>query len=79
MFPLGRKHVAYGSNTPSMEILGKLMHKSLMQTLPKEKVGLEKYEHIEKAYLELFKSIVYWLQFSFNSQARIATVARSNP
>ena len=78
MFPLGKRHVAYGSNTHSMEVIGKLMHKSIMETLPKEKLGLEKYEHIEKAYLELFKSIVYWIQFSFNSQARSVTVARCN-
>ena len=70
MFPLGRRHVAFGSNPFDMEVLGILMHKSLMQGIPKERIELEKYEDIENAFLELFKSIVYWLQFSFNSENR---------
>ena len=70
MFPLGRRHVAFGSNPFDMEVLGILIHKSLMQAIPKEQIGLEKYEEIENAFLQLFKSIVYWLQFSFNSEKR---------
>ena len=70
MFPLGRRHVAFGSNQHSMEVLGKLMHKALMQTLPMEVIGAEKCEEIEKAYLELFKSIVYWIQFAFNYELK---------
>jgi len=70
MSPLGRKHVAFGSNPFDMEVLGILIHKSLMQAIPKEKIGLEMYEDIENAFLELFKSIVYWLKFSFNSENR---------
>ena len=70
MFPLGRRHVAFGSNQHSMEVLGKLMHKALMQTLPMEVIGAEKCEEIEKAYLGLFKSIVYWIQFAFNYELK---------
>ena len=58
MFPLGRAHVAFGSNQHGMEVLGKLIHRSLMQTLPKEEIGAKMCEEIEEAFLELFKSIV---------------------
>ena len=70
MVPLGRRHVAFGSNQDSMEILGTLLYKSLMELLPKEEMGAEKFERLEEAYLEFFKSIVYWLQFSFNAQTK---------
>ena len=63
MFPLGRRHVAFGSNQHGMEVLGRLIHKSLMQTLPKDEIGAEKCEEIEEAYLELFKSVVYFRCF----------------
>ena len=42
-----------------------------MQTLPKDEIGEEKCEEIEDAYLELFKSIVYWLQFAFNRELKL--------
>ena len=71
IFPLGRRHVAFGSNQHGMEVLGKLMHKSLMQTLPKDEISAEKCEEIEEAYLELFKSVVYWLQFAFNRELKL--------
>ena len=70
MVPLGRRHVAFGSNQDSMEILGTLLYKSVMQLLPKEEMGAEKFERLEEAYLEFFKSIVYWLQFSFNAECQ---------
>ena len=70
MVPLGRRHVAFGSNQDSMEILGTLLYKSLMELLPKEEMGAEKFERHEEAYLEFFKSIVYWLQFSFNAETK---------
>ena len=70
MLPIGRRHVGFGSNPVSMEILGILIHKSLMQSVPTELVGVEKYKQIEGAFLELFRSIVYWLQFGFNAETR---------
>ena len=70
VFPLGRKHVGYGSNIPDMEILGLLMVKSLMKAIPKDEVGEEEYEKIEEAYSEFFKVIVYWLNFGFHYQGR---------
>ena len=73
MYPLGRRHVAFGSNPVNMEILGIQIHKALMQTFPKEQIGMEKLEKVDKAFLELFKSIVYWLQFGYNSQKRNIT------
>ena len=66
MVPLGRRHVAFGSNQDSMEILGTLIYKSLMEMLREEEMESEKFERLEEAYLEFFKSIVYWSQFSFN-------------
>ena len=72
MYPLGRRHVSFGSNPVSMEVLGTLIHKSLMQAIPKDQIGEEKYEGIERAFFELFKSMVYWLQFGFNSESRNA-------
>ena len=68
MVPLGRRHVAFGSNQDGMEILRTLMYKSLIQILQNEKIGAEKFERLEEAYLEFFKTIVYWLQFSFNAE-----------
>jgi len=68
MVPLGRRHVAFGSNQDSMEILGTLIYKSLMEMLREEEMESEKFERLEEAYLEFFKSIVYWLQFSFNAE-----------
>ena len=70
MVPLGKRHVAFGSNQDSMEILGTLIYKSLMQMLQEEDMGAEKFEQLEEAYLEFFKSIVYWLQFSFNAETK---------
>ena len=67
MVPLGRRHVAFGSSQQGMEILGTLLYKSLIELLPKEEIGSEKFAHLEEAYLEFFKSIVYWLQFSFSA------------
>ena len=49
------------------------MYKSLMEILPKTEIGDEKFQKLEKAYFELFKSIVYWLQFSFNSEVKSIT------
>ena len=54
-----------------MEVLGKLVHKSLMRTLPKDELGQARCEEIEEAYLELFKSVVYWLQFAFNRELNL--------
>ena len=68
MVPLGRRHVAFGSNQDSMEILGTLIYKSLMEMLREEEMESEKFERLEEAYLEFFKLIVYWLQFSFNAE-----------
>ena len=73
MVPLGRRHVAFGSNPDSMEILGTLIYKSLMQMLQQEEMEAEKFERLEEAYLEFFKSIVYWLQFSFNAEGGMIT------
>ena len=73
MVPLGRRHVAFGSNQDSMEILGTLIYKSLMQMLQQEEMGAEKFELLEEAYLEFFKSIVYWLQFSFTAEGGMIT------
>ena len=73
MVPLGRRHVAFGSNQDSMEILGTLIYKSLMQMLRQEEMGAEKFELLEEAYLEFFKSIVYWLQFSFTAEGGMIT------
>ena len=70
MLPLGRRHVAFGSNPVSMEVLGILIHKSLIQSVPKGEIGDEIYKEIEMAFLELFRSIVYWLQFGFNAETR---------
>ena len=70
MLPLGRRHVGFGSNPVSMEVLGILIHKSLMQSVPKEEIGVEVYKEIEMAFLELFRSIVYWLQFGFNAETK---------
>ena len=56
-----------------MEVLGNLMHKSLMKTIPRDEVQVEERESIEKSFKELFKSIVYWLQFAFNSHIRSIT------
>ena len=70
MTPLGRRHVAFGSNQHGMEILSTLIYKSLMQRLPKEEIGDEKFQQLEDAYLELFKSIVYWLKCSFNAEVQ---------
>ena len=42
-----------------------------MQTLPKDELGAEKCEEIDEAYLELFKSVVYWLQFAFNRELKL--------
>ena len=56
-----------------MEVLGNLMYKSLMERLPKTEIGDEKFQQLEKAYFELFQSIVYWLQFSFNSEVESIT------
>ena len=71
MVPLGRRHVAFGSNQDSMEILGTLIYKSLMQMLQQEEMGAEKFELLEEAYLEFFKSIVYWLQHSFTAECKM--------
>ena len=73
MFPLGRRHFGFGSNTVDMEVLGNLIHKSLMKTIPREQLQVEEHENIEKAFKELLKNIVYWLQFSFNSHVRSIT------
>lgn len=70
IFPLGRKHVEYGSNVKHMEILGLLLAKSLLKAIPKDEVGEAKYEKINEAYLVYFKVIVYWLQFGYNFQKR---------
>ena len=53
-----------------MEVLGILIHKSLMQSVPKAEIGVEIYNEIETAFLELFRSIVYWLQFGFNAETK---------
>ena len=70
MAPLGRRHVAFGANQHGMEILATLIYKSLMQRLPKGEIGDEKFQQLEDAYLELFKSVVFWLQFSFNAEVQ---------
>ena len=55
IFPLGRKHVGYKSNTIHMEILGVLIVKSLMKAVPKHNMEAEKYEEINKAFCVFFK------------------------
>ena len=70
IFPLGRKHVDYGSNVKHMEIFGLLMAKSLLKAIPQEEVGEEKYENNNHAYIVFFKVIVYWLQFGYSYQTR---------
>ena len=66
IFPLGKKHVGYGSNVMHMEMLGLLMVKALMKTLPKDELGEQACGKINNAFIALFKVIVYWLQFGFN-------------
>ena len=56
-----------------MEILGVLIVESLMRTVPKNDMELEKYENINKAFLLFFKVIVYWLQFGFKYEKRSMT------
>ena len=73
IFPLGRKHVGYKSNTVHMEILGVLIVKSLMKAVPKQDMDPEKYEEINKAFYVFFKVIVYWLQFGFRYEKRSMT------
>jgi len=73
VFPLGRKHVGYKSNTIHMEILGVLIVESLMRTVPKNEMEPEKYDNINKAFLLFFKVIVYWLQFGFKYEKRSMT------
>ena len=73
IFPLGRKHVAYGANPVHFELLGVLIVKSLMRTVPKDRIGVEQYDEINKAFIGFFKIIVYWLQFGYNYEKRSMT------
>ena len=60
----------FGANQRGMKIVGTPIHKPLMQVLSRHDIGIEKFQQLEEAYLELFKSVVYWLQLSFNSDIR---------
>ena len=73
IFPLGRKHVAYGANPVHFELLGVLIVKSLMRTVPMDGIGVEQYDEINKAFLVFFKIIAYWLQFGYNYEKRSMT------
>ena len=70
LFPLGRKHVNYGSNVVHMEMLGLLIVKSLMKTVPRDQVNEHRYERINDAYFQFFKVIVYWLKYGFQYQSK---------
>ena len=68
IFPLGRKHVNYKANIIHMELLGLLIAKSLVKTIPIEDVGEEQHNKIHEAFLGFLKVIVYWLKFGFDHQ-----------
>ena len=70
LFPLGRKHVNYGSNVVHMEMLGLLIVKSLMKTIPRDEVNEHRFERINDAYFQFFKVIVYWLKYGFQYQTK---------
>ena len=53
-----------------MEILGLLMVKSLMKTIPKEEMGEDEYEEIDESFTVFFKMILYWLKFGYNYQSK---------
>ena len=60
----------YGSNLIHMEMLGLLILKSLMKTIPRDQDEEHRYERINDAYFQFFKVIVYWLKFGFTYQTK---------
>ena len=56
-----------------MEVLGALIVKSLMKAVPMDGIDVEQYDEINKAFVDFFKIIVYWLQFGYNYEKRSMT------
>ena len=53
-----------------MELLGLLMVKSLLKSIPENDIEKKKYDEIREAYFVFFKVIVYWMQFGYNWQRK---------
>ena len=62
MLPLGKSHFTYGANAFQMDLLGLLMVKSLMKSIPENDIEKKKYDEITEAYFCFFKVIIYWMQ-----------------
>ena len=61
LLELGRRHFSYGANTSHMELLGRVFVESLQPLFNSD----PEYEAMQKAWINFFRVIVFWLQTGF--------------
>ena len=73
----GRKHFRKGVGIRQMELMGVLMPTMLMKTLPQDEIEGGRFESINKAFIDFFWLIVYYVVAALSVAERSGFEERS--